>query len=195
MIAAVVLSAGKSSRMGRPKALLPVDAGTETFLQRIVRSCREAGAGLTVVAIGPPHGVEIRAAWSGDQADLAWAENPDPSRGMLSSVQEAVRRLPAEAEGALIWPVDVPFVQSATVRQLLSARDRLVVPTMGCRGGHPIWVPRKMFAELLSLPHQVGLRQLRQDHPEALSLLPVADAAVLRDVDTLADLRDAIHDS
>lgn len=191
-VAALVLCAGASRRMGRPKALLPVRDGPgaeacDTFLGRILRLARRAGAA-PVVVVAEPHGAAIRAAFAGD-AGIGWAENPDPGRGMLSSVQAGLRALPEEAEGVLVWPVDVPLLQPATAEQVLrQAEGMIAVPVHGDRPGHPLFVPRRFFAEVLALPVHLGLRQLRRDHPEAVRLVAVDDPAVLRDVDTPEDL-------
>jgi CTP:molybdopterin cytidylyltransferase MocA len=211
--------------MGTPKALLPVpgQGAGETFLERIVRLTGEAGVTEVVVAVGPPHGLAIRqanehlvrssarssaspstrsSAGTGPLQTVSFAENPDPARGMLTSVQAAVRALPAEAEGTLVWPVDTPFVQNLTVFSILALAQKfdggghgdLVIPTHNGRGGHPIWVGRRLFQELLALPAEAGLRQLRVNHPQFVHFLDVADAGILRDLDTPADLWQALRD-
>jgi CTP:molybdopterin cytidylyltransferase MocA len=190
MKAAIVLSAGASRRMGRPKALIPLPSG-ETFLSRIVRLSAAAGLQVVVV-VGPPHGELIRAAPL--PTPPVWVWNSAPERGMLSSVQAAVRSLAGGCRGALIWPVDVPLVAEGTVEALLSAGsadpDRIVVPVYEGRGGHPIWVGGAYLGTILTLSDT--LRQLFQAHPHALLRLPVADPAVWQDFDTpsaLADLQ------
>lgn len=191
---AVVLAAGASRRMGSPKALL--DLHGVPLLTRIVRTAAGAGAAPIVVAIAPPHGEAVRAALA-PVLPVAWAVNPAPERGMLSSVQAALPVLvglldPAGAplDGALIWPVDVPLVAPATAAALLSAAHaapgRLVVPTHGDRGGHPLWLPQALFAEALALGPDRGLRALRDRHPAIR--LPVPDPEILRDLDTPEDL-------
>lgn len=188
-VAALVLAAGASTRMGTgaPKALAEV-AGT-SMLDRVLATLADAGVE-PVVVLGPPHGEQIRGALPTAQR-TAW--NPRPELGMLSSVQVGLRALPAGAvRGALIWPVDVPLVKTATVRLLIEAADtapgrpRLVLPSHADRGGHPLWLPAALFTEALELPEGSTLRSLREGHP--VLRLVVADPAVLRDVDTPADL-------
>ena len=189
MIAAVILAAGASSRMGAIKALLELDG--ETLLGRVARLARAGGAETIVVVLGPPHGERIRAALPAG-AQVAW--NPDPSRGMLSSVQAALPALPGPASpgsGALIWPVDVPLVAALSLQQLLCGdRTRLAAPCHGERGGHPLWLPASLFAEVLALAPTSSLRELRQHHP--LLRVPVDDPGVLRDLDTRAEFALAV---
>ena len=189
MIAAVILAAGASSRMGAIKALLALDG--ETLVARVVRLAREGGAEEVIAVLGPPHGERIAAALP---AGLTVAWNSDPSRGMLSSVQAALPGLlglPRPATGALIWPVDVPLVAPLTVQRLLAAElTRLTAPCYQDRGGHPLWLPAALFAEVLALAPTASLRQLRQKHP--MVRLPVDDPGVLRDLDTPAEFARAL---
>jgi CTP:molybdopterin cytidylyltransferase MocA len=181
MIAAVILAAGASSRMGEVKALLQVDG--ETLLDRIARLVRAAGADPLVVAVGPPHAERITAALP---AGALRAYNDDPDRGMLSSVQAALRCLAersAAVSGALLWPVDIPFVRADTVHKLLAAdRRQLAAPSYQGRGGHPLWLPAALFAETLSLAPTSSLRELRAHHP--LLRVPVDDEGILWDLNT-----------
>lgn len=192
MIAAVILAAGASSRMGTIKALLPLHG--ETLLSRIVRLVRTAGAERIVVVLGPPHGEQIAAALPAG-VTVAW--NPDPSRGMLSSVQAALPGLLSPSEpgrGALLWPVDIPLVALASVQQLLCADlTQLAAPYHGDRGGHPLWLPAALYPEVLALPATATLRALRERHP--LTRVAVADPGVLRDLDTPSDYAQALSES
>ena len=195
--AAIVLAAGASQRMGQPKALLPF--GGQTLLAGVLQRLCSVDIATTVVAIAEPHGGLLqreleRLGPALVPMRLHWAWNPTPEGGMLSSVQCALAHLLAadslRLEGALIWPVDIPQVRAETLRLLL-AQGRPdgppVVPTYGERGGHPLWLPRSLFAATLELPPTLGLRELRRRHPELR--LPVDDAEILRDLDTPQDLQ------
>lgn len=197
IVAAIVLAAGASERMGQPKALLQLDG--QTLVAMVLSRLREVGVTTAVVAIAAPHGALVQRELEARAADLLPlslrpASNPAPELGMLSSVQCALRCLLREPEppprGALIWPVDIPRVQADTLRRVIEsgcAHDRLVVPTHNGRGGHPLWLPRALFAETQELSPTVGLRELRRRHPELR--LPIADAEILRDLDTPQDLQ------
>ncbi|MCS6915175.1 MAG: nucleotidyltransferase family protein [Myxococcales bacterium] len=181
----MILAAGASRRMGRPKALLPVPGTGEPFLERIVRTARTAGVQALVTVVAPPHGAAIREALPA--LVLAW--NPEPERGMLSSVWCGLAALPPGLAGVLLWPVDVPLVQPTTVQRLLGEhRGQITIPTYGSQGGHPIWIPADLIPAVYALPLQEGLRGLRLRHPERILRLPVLDAAVVVDVDTPDDL-------
>lgn len=189
---AVVLAAGASTRMGEPKALLPTRDGRR-FVDAVAATARAGGCAGVVVVVGPPHGAAIGAALP-SVATAAW--NADPSRGMLSSVQAGLLALPAAAAAALIWPVDIPFVAVATVRAVVArAAARLVVPVHGAggddgargRGGHPLGIPRRLFAEVAALDPARGLKALLDAHAAEVERLPVADRGVLVDVDTPDD--------
>jgi CTP:molybdopterin cytidylyltransferase MocA len=187
MIAAVVLAAGASTRMGEPKALLRTPDGRR-YVEAIAETARAAGCDDVVVVLGPPHGEAIRAAMPA--ATVAW--NADPERGMLSSVQAGLAALAApRGDGAgdavLIWPVDIPFVDVATVRTLVMHGGTIVVPVHNDRGGHPLRLGRAHFAEVATLDPSRGLKALLDAHAAEVTRLPVADAAVLVDVDTPDD--------
>lgn len=183
--------------MGQAKALLPL-AG-QTLVATVLWRLREIEVATAVVAIAAPHGSQIEPELAARTAELAplqlrWVWNPRPEAGMLSSVQCALRPLvedgDGELSGVLIWPVDIPRVRPETLRRLVEhghAGERLLVPTYDGRGGHPLWLPRALWAETLGLPAAAGLRELRRRHPELR--LPTSDPEILRDLDTPQDLQ------
>jgi molybdenum cofactor cytidylyltransferase len=162
----VVLCAGASSRMGQPKALL--DAGGESFLQRTVRVLREAGVDDVLTVVGPDRTGRMaspaRAAGAGvaPTAGTAVLTNPDPGAGILSSLQVAVReaRRHPRVTHLLVVPVDLPCLESDTVRRALDAAashpGRIVRPTFQGVGGHPVVFPASVFAELLDESRVAG---------------------------------------
>ncbi len=184
MIYAVVLSAGASTRIGSAKALLRLADG-KTFLQTICEQARAAGVARVLVVTAAPHGEEIRKSLP---TNTQSAINPHPERGMLSSVQVAVRELPHDARGMLVWPVDTPLVARETVQTILgAASEKIVVPEFAGRGGHPIYVPKNRFTELLALDHTQSLKSLMIDRAQ-VARIAVDDKNILLDVDTLTDL-------
>ena len=180
-VAAIVLAAGASTRMGTIKPLLPL--GAHSLLQRVLQTLTDASVHTRILALGPPHGETI-AATMPQSLPIAW--NPDPQRGMLSSLQLALALLPPEAEGTLVWPADIPLVSAATLATLLTQdRAQLLIPTYQARGGHPLWLPRRLIAATLALPATASLRDLRATH--AAVRVPVPDPEILRDLDTAKD--------
>jgi molybdenum cofactor cytidylyltransferase len=179
-VGCVILAAGASSRMGRPKALVRTPDG-RSFLETILDTARAAGIGPIRVVLGPPHGSLIAEVLP---AKVSMAENAHPERGMLSSVQAGVSALPA-VQATLIWPVDIPAVRVATVRALVDTdEDSIVIPTHDGRGGHPLRLPARCFPALLALDPGVGLRQLISAEGASVRRWPVDDPNVLVDIDT-----------
>ena len=123
MIPAVVLAAGKSSRMGRTKALLPLGSSGETFLGRIIRVLREGGADAVVVVIGGD-AAAVRASVPRDDVHVSSVENPRYEEGQLSSLLvglAAVEQRHDNVEAVMVTLVDLPLVSPATVRAVREA--------------------------------------------------------------------------
>ncbi len=185
-VGAVILAAGAGRRLGGvAKALLPI--ADTSFLGRVVELALAAGVAVddVVVVVGAPHGDRVRAAAAA--LGVAVRVNPDPSRGMASSVATgfaAIRERPVTA--ALLWPVDHPRVEIATVRALFAAGAG--VPVHAGRGGHPALVPRRWFADLVACGD--GPDGARGVLRGALPRLTVTDPGVIADVDVPADLVD-----
>lgn len=181
-IAGLILAAGASRRMGRPKPLLELDG--ETFLDRLIGAFVPHCAPVLVV-LG--HNAEIirHAIQRGGQ--VRFVLNPAPERGQLSSLQCGLREVPADAEAVIFTPVDLPAILPATVGALVEAMREsaagLVVPTFEGRHGHPVGLRRSLFAELLELPASASARDVIRRHAGATRYVAVDDPGILRDVD------------
>lgn len=192
MLAAIVLAAGDSSRMGAPKAVLP-DASGRPFVVRLVRTFRAAGIDEVVVVTGASHDAIVAALDRDDSQPMPRVvRNSDPARGQLSSLWaglDLVEPLPLEA--ILMTPVDVPMVKEDTVRAVVAAwhqhRPPIARPVMGDRHGHPVLFDRSMFAELRSAPLAEGAKAVVHGHEDELLNIEVDDEGCLTDVDTRAD--------
>jgi molybdenum cofactor cytidylyltransferase len=188
MLAAVILAAGESRRMGTPKALLPY-RGT-TFVQHLMSAARHPRVGIVRVVLGA--GAEaIRA-----QLDLAADSvilNPDWPQGQLSSIQAAVRGLAGHAtEGLVLCPVDHPLISTEVVARLIAAFDAgepaIVLPTYRGRRGHPVIFRASVYDEILAASPEVGARQVVRAHQADTAEVPVEEEGVvlnLNDPDTL----------
>ncbi len=193
-VAAVVLTAGRSARMGRPKALLPV--GRETFLERVVGVAAAAGLDPVRVVVGP-HGKAIAAALPALGPLLV--PNPDTELGQLHSLRLGLHALPAGVDAAVMFLVDHPLVRPDTVRTLVAAFRSggrpVVVPVHGDRRGHPVLFGRAVFAELLEGPLEGGARRVVRADPSRVEEVAVDDSGILADVDTPEQYEELIrHD-
>lgn len=186
-LAAAVLAAGASARMGAlgPKALLRTREG-ETFLERAVARCASVEADPILVVTG------AHALSAPPPAQVV--PNPDWPRGQLSSLQAALRVLPAHGpEALLVVLVDHPLVALPTFEHLREALAGgggagLIRPVHKGRRGHPIVVTRALFAELLAAPPDGGARPVFNRHAAHAVDVPVDDPGILADLDTPADL-------
>lgn len=209
-LCAVLPAAGRSRRMGRAKLLLPFGDGT--ILEAVVSALSQGGVGEIALVVPPAgHGTPSEAdpggrqdpaaqlaAW-GRERGLVVAENPDPERGMLSTIRCGVEALGGAAalrrqgSALLVTPADLPALGSAAVGAVASAlRDgaQLAVPVHAGQRGHPLGIAPSLLEELATLDLEVGLRQLLDRHPDAVVEVPVDDPGALRDVDTPEDYRD-----
>jgi molybdenum cofactor cytidylyltransferase len=181
---AIVLAAGASSRMGRPKALL--DVGKRTAIEQVVETLRDGGASGIVVVVGR-HAAEIRA--GADLRGVRVVDNPDWERGRTSSVQRGLAALPPGTEWTLLALVDMPLVRAETVRALLAARRDdadAVVPVHAGRRGHPILLRRTLFPRIAALGPDAPLHDVIRTARRAD--VEVDDPGVLVDFDEPGDV-------
>lgn len=191
MIAGVILAAGYSVRMGRPKALLPMGPSATTFLERVVETLRQAGLEPVIVVVGTD-AAPIRGAAETAGLPVQIVENPDPARGQLSSLLVALGALDrSEVEAVLVAPVDQPLVSADTVRKVIDAYQRtrapVVRPAHGARHGHPVILDRSVFEELRLADVSLGAREVIRAHRAAAVDVPVDDEGAFVDIDTRAD--------
>jgi molybdenum cofactor cytidylyltransferase len=177
----LILAAGASRRMGRPKALLPFEG--ETFLDRLIGVFRQT-CGDVIVVLG--HGGEaIRA---GLKRDALFAWNPDPGRGQLSSMQCGLELLPPGTDAFVFTPVDYPAIRTTTVSGLMAALNRndqvrLAIPRHEGRRGHPVACRSSLAAEFLNLAPGGQAREVVHRHADATCFVDVDDAGILLDID------------
>lgn len=178
-IAGLLLAAGASTRTGFPKALARV--GKKTFAELGVEML--SGLDELVVVVGAPHGAQIRRVLPG----LRFAENLEPARGMLSSLQLGISTFGSEVEAVVVALIDHPHVKPATVAALVeawrSSTSSVLKPRWRGRGGHPFVIARTAFEALRAAPPTASTRDvLRQIG--GISKIELCDPAVLDDLDT-----------
>ncbi|MDQ7007364.1 MAG: nucleotidyltransferase family protein [Acidobacteriota bacterium] len=183
---AAITAAGASSRMGRPKALLPWNG--KPLLEHMIAALR--GAGLERIAVVTGAGRrQIEASALRLRVDVA--HNANHAAGRFSSVQVAARW--ARGEPLLLWPVDCPAVAVRTLRALVEeARERpdaSVVPRHGARCGHPVILPGSVVAAMAGAEAEGNLRQWVRAAPGGRVTVSVWDPAVLDNLNTPLDYR------
>src|ERR1700733_4512416 len=190
-IAGIVLSGGASRRMGSPKALLRFQ--NETFLDRLIRVF--SGVCDPIIVVVGQHAHQIRSGIERGR-DVLFAENPDPDRGMLSSLQCGLALVPDAADAAMFLPVDHPNIEVATMETLAGRfrfdRAPVIVPTYAGEHGHPVCISRPVIDELLALPSGAKASDVIHRHVVRTSYIEVVDQAVVSDVDDPAAYADLL---
>jgi molybdenum cofactor cytidylyltransferase len=182
LLAAVILSAGASSRMGRPKALLPYREGT--FLEHLIEVTRDPRIGVTRVVLGA--GADgIRTAAKLDSSIVAF--NPDWEKGQLSSIRAGLRNLAeTEIDGIVLCPVDHPLVSARLVSELVArfyeSKKGIVLPTFNGRRGHPAIFSKALFGQLLAAPDDQGARAVVWAHPGEVLEVPTEEEGILLNI-------------
>ena len=192
MLAAIILAAGDSTRMGRPKALLPDPEG-RPFVARLVRTFHASGVPHIFVVTGSLHG-QIADALAADDLPIAplLVNNPQPALGQVSSLWMGLdAAIQSGVDGVLMTLVDIPLVQASTVRKVIDAWTRhhapIVRPAVGNRHGHPVLFDQSVFDALRRAPLTEGARAVVHANANRIVDVPVDDEGCLRDIDTPAD--------
>jgi molybdenum cofactor cytidylyltransferase len=183
-IAGIILSAGASRRMGSPKALLKMNGAT--FLDRLTKAFRAACDPLIVVL-----GYDAEHIRESIPADATVVLNPDPARGMFSSLQCGLRALPPNIEAVIFTPVDYPAVRADTIAGLARAFRQSQAPITRPRyrgeRGHPVCISRGVMDELLELPVTAQARDVIHAYRPRTKYVDVDDPGILADIDLPED--------
>jgi molybdenum cofactor cytidylyltransferase len=183
----IILAAGASRRMGRPKALLEFDGRRclELALEAV------AGQGTPIVVLGPNQR-EIRAAVPLERVRVGY--NLDVESGQTASLKAGLALLPADVEAFFFMPVDLPLLTPADIARLVDAwrsnRDPLksiFIPSHQMKRGHPVLCRRDLAAEILSLPPGSPVREWINRDPRRVGYVLSPEAYVLMDMDTPED--------
>lgn len=190
-LSAIVLAAGQSRRMGRPKMTLPL--GESTVIGTVVTNLAKGGLSSIRVVTGADRS-GIAQALAGMPAGVRVMEvyNPDFAAGeMLSSIQAGLRSLSDETQAAMIALGDQPQIQPEVVQAILAAyrasNAPLVAPSYQMRRGHPWVVRRELWPALLELPVQASPRQFLASRANSIEYVVVDTPTILMDLDTPDD--------
>jgi molybdenum cofactor cytidylyltransferase len=183
--AAIILAAGRSTRMGGSNKLLAEITGKP--LARIAAEAALKSRARPVVVVTGHQGETLREALS--DLPLEFVDNPDFAEGLSTSLRAGIAALPADIDGAVVLLADMPQVDSVLIDKLISAYepDRgglIAVPVLAGKRGNPVLWSRRFFPELMTLDGDVGARHLIGKYSEAVVEVPVSGAAALTDIDT-----------
>src|SRR5438094_6006440 len=185
---AVVTAAGSAERFGGKKLLTPIDG--EPLLDHTIDALLDGGVAEVIVVVGKDGRAELeRDVNAMLDPRVRAVENPDPSRGMFSSIQEGVAQ--AQGDLLLVLPGDMPFVSPETVRSVIARyaeRPAIVSPRYRGKRGHPVALPIALRDEIGSADPHGNLHDVIKKHPELRVDLDVDDRGIGRDVDTAAAL-------
>ena len=184
-IAGLVLAAGRSTRMGGPNKLLEEINGKP--LVRIVAEHALASRAKPVIVVTGHQRERVEHALAG--LPVTFAHNPDFADGLSTSLKAGIKAVPADADGAIVTLGDMPQVTATLIDRLIAAFDPergalVVIPTIEGKRGNPVLWARRFFSDLLAVEGDVGARHLISGYAEAVTEVPVEDAAALTDVDT-----------
>jgi molybdenum cofactor cytidylyltransferase len=184
-IAAVVLGAGRSSRMGGPNKLLEEINGKP--LIRIVADHVLASKARPVIVVTGHQRERVEAALKG--LPVTFVHNPHFADGLGTSLKAGIAALPPEPDGAIVCLGDMPQVDAAIIDKLIGAFDPaggalVVIPTIDGKRGNPVVWSRRFFRDLMTVEGDVGARYLIGRYTEAVADVPLTGTAALTDVDT-----------
>jgi len=190
-VAAIVLAAGRSTRMGGPNKLL-ADIGGRPMVRIVVDQVLASHARPVIVVTGHQR-ERVEAALSG--LDVTFVHNANFAEGLSTSLKAGIAALPAEVDGAVVGLGDMPHVDAELIDRLIGAFDPergalVVVPTIAGKRGNPVLWSRRFFSDLEGLDGDVGARHLIAGYQEAVVEVPTGRAALV-DVDT-QDALDAV---
>jgi molybdenum cofactor cytidylyltransferase len=183
-VAAVVLAAGQSTRMGSNKLLKMV--GGKPMVRHVAEAALASRAGPVFVVVGH-QASDVSLALAG--LNVTFVHNPDYAQGLSSSLKTGIAAVPDTSAGALVLLGDMPRITPEIINRLVIALDTngtasAVVPTVAGQRGNPILLGRALFPQVADLNGDIGARRLIDQSADKIVEIPIDDAAVLLDVDT-----------
>ena len=192
MIWAIILAAGESKRMGKPKLLLPF--GEKTIIETVIGNVIKSKAEKILAVLGSDwEKIEKKI----KNLPLKIIVNSNFTKGMLSSVQCGFQTLPKNTQAVLVVLGDQPAVSSAIIDKIIDAFKRIkkgiVLPVYKNNRGHPVLIDMKYRDEVENLSPDVGLRDLVYNHPEDILEVEVETPGILGDIDDMEDYRRGLN--
>jgi molybdenum cofactor cytidylyltransferase len=184
-ISALLLAAGSSTRMGQPKALLPLQ--NKPAILHCLATLLNIRPWEIIVILGTESEEAVSLI---EKMPVKLMFNTLPQSDMAKSVRLGFQAMKQQATGALICLVDHPLVQAGTLKQMvvkaMAAPDQIIIPTFQGRRGHPTLFPRTLLSEIYQ---GFNLREIIGRHPDKVTLLPVDDEGIVLEMDTPEDYR------
>jgi molybdenum cofactor cytidylyltransferase len=184
-VAAVILAAGRSTRMGGPNKLL-AELGGKTLVRIVAEQVRASKASDVIVVTGH-QAAEVEKSLAG--LKVRFVRNPDFADGLASSVKAGIAAVPDAADAAVVCLGDMPLIDAHLIDRLIEAfaPDRgglIALPVSDGRRGNPVLWSRRFFKELMTLDGDIGARHLIAKHSEAVAEVPVEGHGAFLDIDT-----------
>jgi molybdenum cofactor cytidylyltransferase len=184
-VAAVVLAAGRSTRMGAFNKLT-AEVGGKPLVRRVAEQALASRAAPVIVVTGHERD-KVEAALAG--LPVTFVHNANFADGLGTSLKAGIAAVPAEADAAIVCLGDMPQVDAALIDRLIAAFDPdrgalVVLPSIDGRRGNPVLWSRRFFPELMNVQGDIGARNLIGSYAEAVTEVPVSGTAALIDVDT-----------
>jgi molybdenum cofactor cytidylyltransferase len=185
-IAAIVLAAGKSSRMGANKLLMPIK-GTPMIARTVDAILASPARPIVCVTGNANHEVETALA----KRDLTFVHNPNFADGLSTSLRAGLNALPKDIDGAIVCLGDMPAVPAAAVAKMVAAFNpaegrAIIVPAYQGKRGNPVLFARAYFSEIAAVHGDVGAKPVIAEHDDEVYEIEMEDASVLADADTPA---------
>ncbi|KPL11268.1 MAG: hypothetical protein AMS26_20370 [Bacteroides sp. SM23_62] len=190
-VTAIILGAGESSRMGKPKLLLPF--GDTTMIGTVIGNVLASSAEKVIVVLGSNY-EDHRLAIKDYPVEIV--NNSRYREGMFSSVKCGLKAVSGAADAVMVLLADQPMIGAGEMDKLIeSYRDsekKIIIATHGNKRGHPVLIGSKYIHEIVGYPMQGSLRDILQNHPEDICEVQTDNAAILRDIDTEADYQEEL---
>ena len=191
-VAAIILAAGRSTRMGGPNKLLAEFRGKT--LVRIVTEQALASKARDVIVVTGHQAGEVQKSLQG--LKVKFVHNPDFAVGLAGSVKSGIAAVPDNADGAVVCLGDMPLIDAHLIDRLIEAfapdsGSLIAVPVSDGRRGNPVLWSRRFFKELMTLDGDIGARHLITKHSETVAEVPVDGRGAFLDIDTPQALEDA----
>ena len=191
-ISAIVLTAGASSRMGKPKAFLEWNGST--FIETICFNLSKLN--LLQIVLVSSISIDIKRQLKPTK-NIDWTKNPHPEDGMLSSFRCGLRKLKSKNTNVMLCLIDHPAVEQETYKKLCdnAKKDKIVIPIYKGRRGHPVIFGADFICELLEKECPEGAKTIVKSHPESVLEIEVDDKGILMDIDTPKEYETATRNS